>query len=80
LGDLAEIPASVDLPSELSIEARGEKLVGVAYEGCVSLVAIAPTRFAVPENPGLEIAFHLDSEAHMTLEGRGMAIVYRPTR
>jgi hypothetical protein len=28
--------------------------------GCISLVPIAPTRFAVPDNPALTVKFHMD--------------------
>jgi CubicO group peptidase (beta-lactamase class C family) len=70
----------VILPPELSIEARQGKLVGLALGECVTLVAITPTRFAMPENPGLELAFHVDGDRveRLTLEAGAIVVVYKP--
>jgi CubicO group peptidase (beta-lactamase class C family) len=80
LSDSPEIDGAI-LPLELSIEVRQGKLFGVALEGCVTLVAITPTRFAIPENPELELAFHMDGDEveSLTLNAGGLAVVYKPT-
>jgi hypothetical protein len=79
---LSDLPdtGGVVLPPELSIEARQGKLFGVALEECVTLVAITPTRFAMPENPGLELAFHVDGDVveRLTLEAGEIVVVYKP--
>jgi len=79
LSDLPEIEGAA-LPFELSIEVRRGKLVGVASEGCVTLVAITPNRFGIRENPGLYVEFHMDGDRveRLTLDAGEIAVVYKP--
>jgi CubicO group peptidase (beta-lactamase class C family) len=81
---LSEAPAieGASLPKEVRIELKHGQLFGVEPEvGCISLVPVAPTRFAIPENPGLVLAFHLngDSVEKLTVEAGGIAAVYTPS-
>lgn len=69
------------LPVAVSIEVNGGKLFGVASDmGCISLIAMTGTRFAIPENPGLFVEFHAggDRIERLTVEAGEMAAVYRP--
>lgn len=79
---LSEAPEAeaVGLPPALSVEVREGRLVGVASGSCVALVPIAPTRFAIPESPGTEVAFQLDENgvARLTLEAGGLVAEYVP--
>jgi CubicO group peptidase (beta-lactamase class C family) len=63
---LTEIPEAAvgELPGEVRIEIRDGKLFGVDSEmGCISLVPITPTRFAMPDNPALTVEFHMNGDA-----------------
>ena len=55
-------------------------LVGLADQGCISLVALTPTRFAVPENPALILDFELDGNLvqRLMLRGGPLAVTYLP--
>jgi hypothetical protein len=68
------------LPPEFNLQVREGQLVGVAPEGCVSLVALAPTRFAIPENSGLILEFNLDEDRveSLTLRAGPLTATYRP--
>jgi hypothetical protein len=48
--------------------------------GCLTLVPLTSTRFAISENPGLSVEFHLDGDkvGTVTVEAAGLAAVYRP--
>jgi CubicO group peptidase (beta-lactamase class C family) len=78
---LIEVPEAVagELPEEVRMVIRDGKLFGVDAEmGCISLVPITPTRFAIPENPGLSVDFDMDGEAveKLTVEAGPFAAVY----
>ncbi len=80
---LTEIPEAVagQLPGEVRIEIRDGKLFGVDSEmGCISLVPIAPTRFAMPDNPALTVEFHMDGDAveKLKVEAGPIEAVYTP--
>ncbi len=77
-GDIPEIAAD-SLPTEISIELKQGKLLGVAADmGCISLVPITPTQFAIRESPGVTVAFGLEGATATTLTvGAGeLAAVY----
>jgi hypothetical protein len=78
---LTEIPEAVagQLPAEVRIEIRDGKLFGVDSEmGCISLVPIMPTRFAMPDNPALNIEFYMDGDTveKLTVEAGPISAVY----
>jgi hypothetical protein len=80
---LSEAPqvAGAELPPEVTIEVRRGKLIGVdANQGCVSLVPITTSRFAIPENPVLTLEFHMhrDGVERVTVEVGGLVVVYKP--
>jgi hypothetical protein len=68
------------LPAEFNLQVREGQLVGVNAEGCVSLVPLTPTRFAIPDNPGLTLDSALDGERvqSLTLRAGKLALVYEP--
>jgi CubicO group peptidase (beta-lactamase class C family) len=69
------------LPTEVSLDISQGKLIGASPDqGCISLVPITPTRFAIPENPGLFVEFQLkgDRVERVTVEAGEIAAVYRP--
>jgi CubicO group peptidase (beta-lactamase class C family) len=81
---LSELPpvGAGTLPPEVSIETNQGKLIGTSPdEECISLVPITPTRFAIPENPGVDVVFHLDGDRveNLTLEAGEIAAVYTPS-
>ena len=58
------------------------KLYSVAAgAGCISLLPVTPTRYAIPESPGLTLEFHADGDRmdRVTLEAGGMTADYRPS-
>jgi uncharacterized protein YjiK len=70
------------MPTEVTIEIHEGKLVGLSVNGsCISLVPLTRTRFAIPENPGLYVEFHLDGDRveKVTVEAGEIAAVYTPT-
>jgi hypothetical protein len=79
---LVETPGvdTSDLPPEFNLQVRAGQLVGLAAESCVSLVALTPTRFAIPENPALILEFALDGERveNLTLRAGPVAVEYKP--
>ena len=81
LGDAAPAAAGA-LPTEVTIQMKGGKLIGVAPDaGCLSLVPLTPVRFAVPENPGLDLEFRIDGDrvAALTVQAGGVTMAaYNP--
>jgi CubicO group peptidase (beta-lactamase class C family) len=78
LGDVPDSARDL-LPAAVTIELKQGQLLGVAPDmGCISLVPIASTRFALPENPALTVAFHFkeDRVDTMILEAAGIEAVY----
>jgi hypothetical protein len=78
---LTEIPQAVagELPGEVRIKIRDGRLFGVDSEmGCISLVPIAPTRFATPDNPALTVKFHMDGDGveKLKVEAGPISAVY----
>jgi len=70
------------VPPEISLELVNGKLIATTPgDTCISLVPVAPTRFCIPENPGLFLEIHMEGDElqEMALEVGGMvAAVYRP--
>lgn len=70
------------VPPEVNLELVNGKLIATAPgDTCISLVPVAPTRFSIPENPGLFLEIHMEGDElqEMTLEVGGMvAAVYKP--
>jgi hypothetical protein len=81
LGDISPAAAGA-LPAEVTILMKGRKLIGVAPDaGCLSLVPLTPVRFAVPENPGLDLEFRMDGDrvAALTVQAGGVTMAaYNP--
>jgi hypothetical protein len=80
---MVEAPPGIDLsdlPAEFELQVKAGQLVGLAESGCVSLVARTPTRFAVPENPGLILEFGLNGDLaeRLTLRAGPISVVYEP--
>jgi hypothetical protein len=80
---MMEAPPGVDLsdlPAEFELQVKSGQLVGLAESGCVSLVPLTPTRFAMPENPGLILEFDLngDQAKRLTLRAGTISVVYEP--
>jgi hypothetical protein len=80
---LVEAPKDVDtsdLPPEFSLQVRSGQLVGLAEQGCISLVALSPTRFGIPENPALTLEFELDGEqvTNLLLRAGPVTVTYEP--
>ena len=80
---LAEVPEAFRqaLPEAVTLQVEGGELFAVAPDkGCLSLVPIAATRFATPENPDLELQFHMvgDRVEKLTLEAGPVLAVYTP--
>ena len=80
---LTEAPeaAREALPVAVTLELKQGELLGVAPDkGCLSLVAIAPARFAIPENPDLELEFHMagDRVEKLMVEAGPIVAVYTP--
>jgi hypothetical protein len=69
-----------DLPQEVDLRVRAGQLVGLADQGCISLVALTPTRFAVPENPALILDFELEGDQvqKLVLHGGPLSVTYLP--
>jgi CubicO group peptidase (beta-lactamase class C family) len=80
--DQWEEVAAGAVPPEISLELVNGKLIATAPgDTCISMVPVAPTRFAIPENPGLFLEIHMEGDElqEMALEVGGMvAAVYRP--
>ncbi len=77
-GDIPELAAD-SLPAEISIELKQGNLIGVSADmGCISLVPITPARFAIPENPGVIVAFGFERDTvdTLSLEAGEIAAVY----
>ena len=72
---------TADLPPKFDLQVRAGQLVGLAEEGCVSLVALTPTRFAIPENPDLILEFELDEDQvnSLMLRAGPLAVTYKPS-
>jgi CubicO group peptidase (beta-lactamase class C family) len=86
---LSEAPAveGAGMPAEVRMEIHEGKLIGfdeaaAPTRGCLTLVPLTSTRFAISENPGLSVEFHLDGDkvGTVTVEAAGMAAVYRPVQ
>jgi hypothetical protein len=81
LGDISPVAAGA-LPVEVTIQVSSGKLVGVAPDaGCLSLVPVTAVRFAIPENPGLDLEFRMDGDRveALTLELGGVTMAsYSP--
>jgi CubicO group peptidase (beta-lactamase class C family) len=81
LSDLPPVEAGT-LPSEVSIGIDQGELFGASPDdGCISLAPVTPTRFAIPESPGLYVEFHLNGDRveEVTVEAAGeIAAVYQP--
>ncbi len=80
--DQCEEIAAGAVPPEISLELVDGKLIATAPgDTCISLVPVAPTRFAIPEKPGLFLEIHMEGDElqEMALEVGGMvAAVYKP--
>jgi hypothetical protein len=80
LSELPQVQAGA-LPAEVKVELRRGKLVGTAPDaGCITLVPLTPTRFAITENPGLILEFRMDGNRvdKLALEAGGITAAYTP--
>jgi CubicO group peptidase (beta-lactamase class C family) len=82
--DQWEEVAAGAVPPEITLELVNGKLIATAPgDTCISLVPVGPTRFAIPENPGVILEAHMDGDRleSMALQAGDMvAAVYTPKR